>query len=152
MKINHYLCLGAALLILAHIAYSVESQREPLSGHHFTNGILLSSNAAALDFSVRVHSDNDQQFHYGRYVGGSTKLIMHFVSGLFGSARMRTEGVVDEQIQGLDRDVLFNSSYLSKPGSKVSLYRLNVINSNCFYAPEIYAVRCLGPERVRVAN
>jgi hypothetical protein len=157
MKVTGYLYLGVGLLILAHLAYTVESKHDPLQGNYFTSGVVLASDGKVLDYSIRLQADDENLFHYGLISGVSTEFVMRFVSGLFGSARMVTEGVVDklpaEKILGLERDIVFSYSYVGKASSKLTMYRLNVESgSQCYYIRELSIVRCLGVERIRVVN
>jgi hypothetical protein len=156
MKINGYL-MGVGLLSIAHLVYTVESRHEPLQGSYFTSGIVLASDGKVSDYSIRLQADDEHLFHFGQFAGVSTELVTRFVSGLFGSARLVTEGVVnklpDETALGLDRDILFSYSYSAKANSKLTMYHLDVESgSSCYYISELSFARCLGTERIRVVN
>jgi hypothetical protein len=157
MKTNNYLYLGIALLTIGHLTYSVESSSELLQGNHFTSGIVLTSDGKALDYSVRVRSDEDHLYYFNRLSGVSMEFIMRLSSGLFGSGRLISDGAVGslphEITPGLDRDIAFNYSYIGKAKSKLSLYRLNIDSGcKCYYIPEISLSLCPGSERIREAN
>ena len=157
MKINGYLCLGVALLTIAHLTYTLESRNEPLQGNYFTSGIVLSSDGKVLDYSSRLRSDENHLYYFSRLSGVSMEFLMRFTSGLFGSARLISDGVVGtlpgEIIPNLDRDIAFNYSYIGKPNSKISLYHLKIESGcNCYYIPEISLTLCPGSERIRKVN
>lgn len=157
MKTNLYLCLCLALLTIAHLAYTVESRSVPLQGNHFSSGILLSSDGKVLEYTTRMRSDEQYIYYLNRVSGVGMDFILHFSSGLFGSARLVSGGIVGtlprEIISALDRDIEFNYTYIAKANSKVSLYRLNLgVGFSCYYVPELSITLCPGSERIRVAN
>jgi hypothetical protein len=157
IKINGYLCLGVALLTIAHLTYTLESSSEALQGNYFTSGIVLSSDGKVLDESVRMRSDDNYLYYFNRLHGARMEFLMRFTSGLFGSARLISDGVAgtlpSEIIPNLDRDIEFNRYYIGNPNSKLSLYHLKIESGcKCYYIPEISLTLCPGSERIRKVN
>jgi hypothetical protein len=154
MKQNGYLFCIAIFLLIVHFAYTWEKSREPLEGAYFTSGVLISSNGDVFDHAIRLQADEEYLYHYGQFAGQATQFVSRFTSGLLGSARFLTEGVVNMGVNDkrlvLDREILFNYSYSAKASSKITMYRLNVdAGSKCYYIRELALVRCLGRERIR---
>lgn len=157
MKINSYLYLGVALLSIAHLAYTAQSKVVPLQGNYFSSGIVIPSDGKVLDYSIRLQANDDDLYYFNRFYGSNIEFLMQFSSGLFGSARLISGGVLvglpGEKLLALDRDIAFNYAYIGKPNSKLSLYRLNVESGcNCYYIREISLPICPGVERVRAVN
>jgi len=157
MKINSYLCLGVALLSIAHLAYTVQNQVAPLQGNYFSSGIVIPSTGKVLDYSIRLQANDDKLYYYNRFYGSNMEFIMHFSSSLFGSARMISDGALpglpSEKLLALDRDIAFNYTYIGRPNSKLTLYRLKVESGcKCYYIREISLPICPGADRVRNVN
>ena len=154
MKINNYLYLGVALLSIAHLAYTLQSKATPLQGNYFSSGIVIPSNGKILDYSIRLQANGDKLYYFNRFYDSNMEFLMHFSSGLFGSARMLSGGALaglpDEKLLTLDRDIAFNYTYIGRPNSKLSLYRLDLDSgSTCYYIREISLPLCAGTDRVR---
>ena len=94
MKITGYLYLGVGLLSLAHLAYTAESRHESLQGNYVTSGIVLLNDGRVFDYGIRLQAGDGYLFHFGQFAGVNTEFVMRFVSGLFGSLRLETEGVL----------------------------------------------------------
>ena len=153
MKINSYLYLAVVLLVIAHLAYNAHSKVEPLEGNYFTSGIILPSDGKLLDYSIRLQANEENLYYFNRLSGYNMEFLMHFTSGLFGSARLISEGIAgkfsSKMLSTLDRDIAFNYAYIGKPKSKLSLYRLNIESGcKCYYIREISLPICPGVERV----
>ena len=157
MKINSYLYMGVALLSITHLAYTIQSKVTPLQGNYFSSGIIIPSNGKVLDYSIRLQANDDKLYYFNRFYESNMEFLMQFSSGLFGSARLISDGALaglpDEKLLTLDRDIAFNYTYIGRPNSKLSLYRLNVeTGCKCYYIREISLPLCAGSERVRELN
>ena len=157
MKINSYLYLGVALLAIAHLAYTAHSKVEPLEGNYFSSGIILPSDGKVLDYSIRLQANEGHLYYFNQLAGSNMEFLMHFTSGLFGNARLISDGIVgklpSKMLSTLDRDIAFNYAYIGKSNSKLSLYRLNVESGcKCYYIRQISLPLCPGAERVRAAK
>ncbi len=146
------LCGLAMILVLLHVAYSAQSNRQILQGTFFASGVLIMSNGIVYNSSLRLQSHGYKLHDFEEINKHSQDFSLTQVGSLFGNARFVTNQERDnEWIKdkiNIDRDIAFNYAYYSNEFSRLSLYKIpGRIGSQCFYFKELETVRCFGAER-----
>lgn len=147
------LCVSIFLLAIGHGLITFYRDKVILGGDYFSSGIIIMSDGQVLDATQRIYSEGPDIYIY--YQVGSDYYEMNFSKEYsakgyltYVNKSVRTPAV-STTIKYADRDISFNSSYASRPGSRLTFSEIKApYKSKCFYAYELSSVYCYGAKRL----
>ncbi|MDF3164526.1 hypothetical protein P3C24_26690 [Pseudomonas proteolytica] len=141
-----------AVLSLGHGLITLYHNKGLAGGDYFSSGIILMSDGLVVQTSQRLYSDGPELYSYNQV--GSDSYELQF------SREYSPKGYIAYINQTLgamakgslarytDRDISFNSSYMSRPGAKLTLSELRTpYQAKCWYVYEVSSVHCYSAKR-----
>lgn len=144
------LTIAVMVLLVCHCALSFVSNDAYIKGDYFSSGIIIDGQGEISESSERQYFNEDSVYSYEKlgdqiYTSNMKReksflgYVYYVVSdGITGNRMLDTR---------LDRDVYFNKSYSTRPGSLMTMNIIHYLEESkflCFYIDELGEVKCYG--------
>lgn len=142
--------LGA--LAIAHGLISLYHNKGLAGGDYFSSGIILMSDGKIIQSSKRLYADGADLYSYDQ-VGIDSYEFNFFreysIKGYISYVRKNFEVKKNQTKKFTDRDISFNLSYVSSPGSRLTLSEIPTpYRAKCIYVYELSSVYCYSAKRL----
>lgn len=147
--------MGVSFFVLAvgHGLITLYSNNGLAEGDFFSSGIILMNDGKVLQASQRLYSEGPNLYIYYQVDSDFYELnfskeysIKGYITYLNKVVR---EPAMSATVKYSDLDISFNSSYASRPGSRLTFSQIiTPYKSKCVYVYELSSVYCYGTKRL----